>query len=301
MRRLKLFFHYLFNDRSTLAVALLQKLAFLFPDKLYLELMFRLKMKYPLNLKNPQTFNEKLQWLKLYDRKPEYTRMVDKYAVKEYVSGIIGREYVIPTLGVWDNFGQIDLSSLPEQFVLKTTHGGGGVGVVICKDKSHFDIADAKRKLNKSMSTDIYRILREWPYKNVRKRIIAEELIQNGDKELFDYKIFCFNGKACFLKIDFNRFICQRTNYYDVTGKLLPFGDVDCPRMPEIEFNMPSNLPEMISIAEKLSAGIPVLRVDLYNTEGKIYFGELTFFHGSGFSRIYPEEYDLIIGKHIEI
>ena len=227
--------------------------------------------------------------------------MVYKYAVKEYVSGIIGREYVIPTLGVWDNFDQIDLSSLPEQFVLKTTHGGGGVGVVICKDKSNFDIADAKRKLNKSMSTDIYRILREWPYKNVRKRIIAEELIQNGDKELIDYKIFCFNGKACFFMIYFNRFICQRTNYYDVTGKLLPFGDVDCPRMPEIEFNMPSNLPEMISIAEKLSAGIPVLRVDLYNTEGKIYFGELTFFHGSGFSRIYPEEYDLIIGKHIEI
>lgn len=301
MNRIKKFFDYLLNNHSALGIALLHRLAFVFPDKLYLELMFRLKMGYPLDLKNPQTFNEKLQWLKLYNRRPEYTQMVDKYAVKEYVAQIIGKEYIIPTIGVWDKFGQIDFSALPERFVLKTTHGGGGGGVAICTDKEHFDIAEAKRKLEKSLSVDIYRNLREWPYKNVKRRIIAEEYMQDSSGELKDYKFFCFNGRVEFFKIDFDRFVDHHANYYDRNGKLLPFGEAVLPPVPDKMLEMPHNIQEMIVLAEKLSAGIPFLRVDLYNIDGKIYFGELTFFPASGFGRISPEQYDRIIGKSLEL
>ena len=301
MNRIKKFFDYLINNHSALGIALLHRLAFIFPDKLYLELMFRLKMGYPLDLRNPQTFNEKLQWLKLYNRRPEYTQMVDKYAVKEYVAQIIGKEYIIPTTGVWDKFGQIDFSALPERFVLKTTHGGGGGGVAICNDKEHFNTAEAKRKLGKSLSVDIYGNLREWPYKNVKRRIIAEEYMQDGSGELKDYKFFCFNGRVEFFKIDFDRFVDHHANYYDRNGKLLPFGEADLPPVPDKKLEIPHNIQEMIVLAEKLSAGIPFLRVDLYNIDGKIYFGELTFFPASGFGRISPEQYDRIIGKSLEL
>ena len=301
MNRIKKFFDYLINNHSALGIALLHRLAFIFPDKLYLELMFRLKMGYPLDLRNPQTFNEKLQWLKLYNRRPEYTQMVNKYAVKEYVAQIIGKEYIIPTTGVWDKFGQIDFSALPERFVLKTTHGGGGGGVAICNDKEHFNTAEAKRKLGKSLSVDIYRNLREWPYKNVKRRIIAEEYMQDGSGELKDYKFFCFNGRVEFFKIDFDRFVDHHANYYDRNGKLLPFGEADLPPVPDKKLEIPHNIQEMIVLAEKLSAGIPFLRVDLYNIDGKIYFGELTFFPASGFGRISPEQYDRIIGKSLEL
>ena len=301
MNWLKKFFDYLLNNHSALGIALLHRLAFIFPDKLYLELMFRLKMGYPLDLKNPQTFNEKLQWLKLYNRRPEYTQMVDKYAVKEYVAQIIGKEYIIPTTGVWDKFGQIDFSALPERFVLKTTHGGGGGGVAICNDKEHFNTAEAKRKLGKSLSVDIYRNLREWPYKNGKRRIIAEEYMQDGSGELKDYKFFCFNGRVEFFKIDFDRFVDHHANYYDRNGKLLPFGEADLPPVPDKKLEIPHNIQEMIVLAEKLSAGIPFLRVDLYNIDEKIYFGELTFFPASGFGRISPEQYDRIIGKSLEL
>lgn len=301
MNRTKKFVDYLLNNHSALGVALLHRLAFVFPDKLYLELMFRLKMGYPLDLKNPQTFNEKLQWLKLYNRKPEYTQMVDKYAVKEYVAQIIGKEYIIPTTGVWDKFGQIDFSALPERFVLKTTHGGGGGGVAICNDKEHFDTAEAKRKLGKSLSVDIYRNLREWPYKNVKRRIIAEEYMQDGSGELKDYKFFCFNGRVEFFKIDFDRFVDHHANYYDRNGKLLPFGEADLPPVPDKKLEIPHNIQEMIVLAEKLSAGIPFLRVDLYNIDGKIYFGELTFFPASGMGRFAPSKYDYILGNYINL
>ena len=301
MNIIKKFFDYLFNNHSALEIALLHRLGFIFPDKLYLELMFRLKMGYPLDLKNPQTFNEKLQWLKLYNRRPEYTQMVDKYAVKEYVAQVIGKEYIIPTIGVWDKFGQIDFSALPERFVLKTTHGGGGGGVAICNNKEYFDTAEAKRKLEKSLSADIYRNLREWPYKNVKKRIIAEKYIQDNDGKLKDYKFFCFNGRVEFFKIDFDRFVGHHANYYDRNGQLLPFGESDYRPISQKNLAIPQNLAAMIDIAEKLSAGIPFLRVDLYNVDAKIYFGELTFFPASGFGRISPEQYDCIIGKSLEL
>ena len=301
MDKVKKFFDYLFNNQTALGITLLHKLAFIIPDRLYLKAMFRLKMGYPLNLDNPQTFNEKLQWLKVYNRRPEYTQMVDKYAVKEYVANIIGKEYIIPTIGVWDKFEQIDFLALPEHFVLKTTHGGGGGGVVICNDKKQFDIIDAKRKLKKSLSADIYRNLREWPYKNVKKRIIAEKYMRDSNGELKDYKFFCFNGKVEFFKIDFDRFVDHHANYYDRKGKLLPFGEADLLPVPDKILEIPQNLQEMIVLAERLSEGNPFLRVDLYNIDGKIYFGELTFFPASGFGRISPEQYDIIIGKSLEL
>ena len=293
--------HILFDDRKHFFLIFLSRFSFLFPDKLFLRILFKLKVGYPLDLNVPRTFNEKLQWLKLYNRRPEYTQMVDKYAVKEYVAQIIGKEYIIPTIGVWDKFGQIDFSALPERFVLKTTHGGGGGGVAICTDKEHFDIAEAKRKLEKSLSVDIYRNLREWPYKNVKRRIIAEEYMQDSSGELKDYKFFCFNGRVEFFKIDFDRFVDHHANYYDRNGKLLPFGETDLPPVPDKILEMPHNIQKMTVLAEKLSAGIPFLRVDLYNIDGKIYFGELTFFPASGMGRFAPSKYDYILGNYINL
>lgn len=301
MRKIKKLFDYLFNNRSVLGIILLHRLAFIIPDKMYLKQLFRLKMGYPLDLENPHTFNEKLQWLKLYNRRPEYTQMVDKYAVKMYVANIIGKEYIIPTIGVWDRFEQIDFSVLPERFVLKTTHGGGGGGVTICRNKEHFDVDEAERKLEKSLSIDIYKYLKEWPYKNVKKRIIAEEYIHDNCDGLKDYKFFCFSGNVKFFKIDFDRFIDHHANYYNRDGKLLPFGEADLLPVPDKLLDIPQNLSEMIGIAERLSVGIPFLRVDLYNVDGKIYFGELTFFPASGLGRFVPHEYDCVLGDYIKL
>ena len=255
--------------------------------------------------KHPKTFTEKLQWLKLYNRKPEYTKMVDKYAVKDYVSGVIGPEYIIPTIGVWNKPEEIDWDSLPNQFVLKTTHGGGGGGVVICKDKETFNNDEAIVKLNHSLKADIYRGFREWPYKNVPKRIIAERFMtseQSGDTEsLLDYKFFCFNGKVKFYKVDFGRFVEHHANYYSPEGNLLPFGEQGLEPDFNYPIKLPSNLDEMISIAERISQGEPFLRVDLYNINGKIYFGEITFFPGSGLLPWTHKETDVEIGQYLEI
>lgn len=197
---------------SKFLVLLLEFYGTRLPDKLYLKILYRFKMGRKLNLMKPITFTEKLQWLKLHNRKQEYTTMVDKYSVKDYVKGIIGPEYIIPTLGVWNNFDDIDFSKMPHRFVLKTTHGGGGGGVVLCKDKSSFNLQKAKEVLEKSLNHDIYRNLREWPYKNVERRIIAEEFLEDPTGELKDYKFFCFNGEVKFFKIDFGRFTNHHAN-----------------------------------------------------------------------------------------
>lgn len=287
---------------SYLALFLLHKTAGLWPDKLYLKLKFRLVMGQKLNLDNPNTFNEKLQWLKLYNRRPEYTTMVDKYAVKQYVADKIGEEYIIPTLGVWDNVESIDWDSLPNQFVLKTTHGGGGGGVVICKDKNTFDKEGAKQKLQKSLDSDIYLNFREWPYKDVLKRIIAEQyMTDESGVELKDYKFFCFNAKVRCFKVDFDRFINHKANYYDRDAKLLPFGEICC--MPDFnrQFEKPKNFDKMVDIVETLSEGIPFVRIDIYNTDGKIYFGEITFFPAAGMGKFEPKEWDETLGELIRL
>lgn len=293
----------LINHPRRIFLIFLHRTSRLWPDELFLKVKYRLVMGQKLNLKDPKTFNEKLQWLKLYNRKPEYTTMVDKYAVKAYVASKIGKEYIIPTLGIWDKPDEIDWNSLPNQFVLKTTHGGGGGGVVICKEKSSFDIESAKKKLKRSLKSDIYLSYREWPYKDVQKRIIAEQFMTDGgyDEQLRDYKFFCFNGKVRCLKVDFDRFTNHFANYYDRTGALLPFGEASYPPNNNKAFKLPTNFEQMIVLAEKISVNIPFLRVDLYNSNDKIYFGELTFFPAAGMGKFVPEEWDIKLGKWINL
>ena len=310
MASIKRGINYLLHNRAQFCDSIVKNYLGWLPDKQYLSLRYRCQMGHWVDWKSPKTFSEKLQWLKVYDRKPAYTTMVDKYAVKKYVAERIGEEYIIPTLGVWDKTNDIDWDSLPEQFVLKTTHGGGGSGVFICKDKSSFNKTAVIEKINSSLSTDIYRCLREWPYKDVPRRIIAEKFmapVKNlpdykiyGDKslvnndvidtanlvyeELKDYKFFCFNGCVKFFKVDFGRFVEHHANYYSVDGKLLNYGEICFPPVPDADIKLPDNLSEMIQLAERLAAGTSFLRVDLYNIHSKIYFGELTLYPSSGFT-----------------
>lgn len=285
---------------TVLLNSMLQTYGFFIPDKLYLKIMFRLRMGYWPNLKNPKTFNEKLQWLKLNDRRTEYTKMVDKYDVKKYVADKIGIKYIIPTLGVWEHPEEIDWQSLPKQFVLKTTHGSGSSGVVICKDIETFDKEGAVKKLKRAMKTDVYCILREWPYKNIHKRIIAEDFIE-GDNgtDLADYKLFCFNGVPRFFLVCDNRFTvtgmtvdCYTTEWEHLDVKVAGHDNPGGHTRPAI-------LAEILSLAKKLSKDIPHVRCDFYISGGRIFFSELTFFSSSGFAHIEPERFDLQWGKYI--
>lgn len=290
------------SDPKRILQGILNKTAILWPDKLFLKLKFRLTMGQKLNLRTPKTFNEKLQWLKLYNRKPEYTTMVDKYAVKEYVAKIIGEEYIIPTLGVWNSVSEIDWDSLPNQFVLKTTHGGGGCDVIICKDKATLDKVAAKEKLNRSLRSNIFWNYREWPYKNVPKRIIAEKFMTNNGKDLEDYKIHCFNGEPKFILVCSNRYGggAMIDDFYTPEWELM---DVRRPGHPKSEkaSKAPEQLQQMLELSRILSKDIPFLRTDFYIIENQIYFGELTFFPASGMSKFEPEEYDETFGNYLNL
>lgn len=281
---------------------LLRKTARFWPDKLFLQFKFRLLMGKKLNLKAPKTFNEKLQWLKLYNRRPEYTMMVDKYAVKQYIANKIGDQYVIPTLGLWSKVEDIDWDSLPNQFVLKTTHGGGSCGVVICKDKSTFDKEAARLKLQESLDSDIYINYREWPYKDVPKRIIAEQYLTNNGHELEDYKIHNFNGVPKLILVCKNRFeeSPMIDDFYSIDWQLL---DIRRPGHPNSSSpqETPEKLEEMLLLAEQLSKNIPFLRTDFYMIQGKVYFGELTFFPAAGMSKFEPEEWDEVLGNWLSL
>lgn len=300
--------YYLINNRSLFCDSIVKNFLFFLPDKLYISLRYRFQMGKWINWDNPETFTEKIQWLKIYNRKPEYATLVDKYEVKKYVSDKIGNEYIIPTLGVWDKPEDIDWDMLPDQFVLKTTHGGGGGGVVLCKDKHNFDRQKAISKLNESLKSDIYRNLREWPYKNVKRRIIAEKFIASVKEtnkleydELKDYKFFCFNGKVKFFKVDFGRFVEHHANYYSIDGNLLEFGECGLEPVPEYPIILPSNLIQMVKLAEKLSSDQIFLRVDFYNVNGQIYFGELTFYPASGMLPWTPKIWNNIIGEMLKL
>lgn len=291
------------SSPKRIVIYALCRIAPILPDRLFLKILFRLRMGYRLRLDNPQTFSEKLQWLKLYNRKPEYTQMVDKYEVKEYVAKVIGQDYIIPTLGVWDRFEDIDFDKLPNKFVLKTTHGGGNTGVVICKDKSTFDIIGARRKLNRSMRMCIYRNFREWPYKNVKPRIIAEQFIENvkgGD--LPDYKFFCFNGEPRYCQVIAGRGTNTTTiDWYDKDWNHQPFHEPKEYPFSEQGHNKPNRLNKMWELATRLSQGQPFLRVDFYEVNDKIKFGELTFFPTSGMGGFSPEEWDYKFGSWIKL
>lgn len=268
-------------------------------DEKYLKLVYFVEFKKKLDLNNPQTFNEKLQWLKLYDRKDIYTTMVDKYEAKKYVANIIGEKYIIPTLGIYDKFDDINLDSLPNQFVIKCTHDSGSV--VIVKDKSKFNYLEAKKKINKGLKNNSFYYGREWPYKNVKPRIIIEKYMEdNSTKELRDYKFFCFNGEPKFMFMATDRQIgATKFNFYDLDFNLLPFIQGHPNDTRKIE--KPKSFNKMIELSKKISPKNPQIRVDFYEINGKVYFGELTFFHYSGFTKFEPDEWDYKFGKYIEL
>ena len=271
-------------------------------DQEYLKKAFKLNMGKELNLENPQTFNEKLQWLKLYNRKPEYTVMVDKYLARDYIAKAIGEEYLIPLLGVWDSPDEIDFDALPDQFVLKCNHNSG-TGMCICKDKSKLNIDKVKAELAKGLAENYYLAHREWPYKDVPRKIIAEKyMVDESGTELKDYKFFCFNGKVKLLFVAKDRMKEgeeTKFDFFDENFNHLPFTNGHPNSEPP--YYKPENFEKMKELAEKLSTGIPHLRVDFYNINGKIYFGELTFFHWSGMVPFKPEEWDYKLGEWIEL
>ncbi len=288
------------NDRTSFYISLLYKFGFFFPDKLFLQLLYKLKMGHSLNLNNPKLFTEKLQWLKLYNRDPQYTIMVDKYSVKQFVADLVGKKYVIPTIGIWDNVESIDWDSLPKKFVLKTTHGGGGSGVYICKDKELFNREEAVRKLKQSMRSDIYRKLREWPYKNVPHRVMAEKYIEDRNGDLSDYKFFCFNGEPKVMLVASNRFTDHNFTYFDMDFNKLDITSVAGSQAVVIP-KKPDCFAEMKELAACLSRGLPHVRVDLYASFGRVFFGELTFFDSSGFDNMSSEEWDMKFGKWLQL
>lgn len=271
------------------------------PDKIYLKILYRLTMKKPLNLKAPRSFNEKLQWLKIYDHKPEYTQMVDKYTAKRYVAERVGEDQIIPTYGVWTHFDEIDFDKLPDQFVLKCTHDSGGL--VICRDKKTLDKDKAKARLEKSLGRNYYWQTREWPYKNVPPRIIAEQYIVN-DKHtpLIDYKFYCFNGKPEFLYVSkgLEDHAQASISFLTLDWEFAPYKRSDYRMFTELP-QKPKTFDQMVATAEKLSSGIDFLRVDLYEVNGKLLFSELTFSPCAGMMPFENPEDDLQIGKMLTL
>lgn len=275
------------------------RLVYLLPDVLYIKIKFRLVAGYKLNLDNPQSFNEKLQWLKFNDIHKEYSNMVDKASAKNYVALKVGAKYIIPTYGVYDSVYDIDWASLPNQFVLKSTGDSGGV--VVCKDKEWLNVQRTIKNL-KARARKSYNVYnKEYPYKYIKPRYIAEAyLTDESGYELKDYKFFCFNGVPRFVQIDFDRYISHKRNVYDADWNLIDL-QIKFPKGHERVFEKPANYEEMLYVAGKLSEGIPHVRVDLYNVNGKIYFGEMTFFHGSGMERFIPVEWDYKFGEYINL
>lgn len=271
-------------------------------DETYLKMAYKSKMGKKLNLDNPKTFNEKLQWLKLYDRKPEYTRYVDKIEVRKYIAETIGEEYLIPCLGVWDSPEDIDFSKLPNQFVLKCNHNSG-LGMCICKDKSKLDISKVKNELLKGLKQNYFLNGREWPYKNVKPKIIAEKYMEDeSGYELKDYKFFCFDGKVKALFIASDREIINeetKFDFFDEEFNHLNFRNGHPNSKNKID--KPKGFEKMKQLAEKLSVDIPQVRVDLYDIDGEIYFGELTFTHWSGLIPFEPESWDYKFGSWLDL
>ena len=269
------------------------------PDRAYIQMYYFAHFKKFCNLKNPKTYNEKLNWLKLHDKNPIYTRIVDKFEAKEYVKDIIGDQYIIPTLGVWDNFDDIDFDELPQQFVLKCAHDSEGL--VIVKDKDKLDKEMAKNKIESALKQNFFYIGREWPYKNVKPRIIAEKYMEDHiDGELRDYKFFCFDGepKAMFVASD-RASDNVKFDYFD-----LNFNHLDIKqKYPHAEqpLRKPVTFEKMIELSKVLSKGFPHVRVDFYEVDGQLYFGELTFYHFSGFMPFEPNKWDKIFGDWIKL
>jgi len=272
-----------------------------YPDKLYLKCIYHTHFGKKLDLDNPKEYNEKLHYLKLVQKNPEYIKMVDKYEAKQYVAERIGEEYIVPLLGVWDSFDKIDFDSLPQQFVLKCNHDSNSY--VICRDKSEFDYDFAKKRLSRCLKRNFYYLGREWVYKEIKPLIIAEAYIEDEKYgELRDYKFFTFGGKPKLLHVVFNRQNKDEETYgdffdMDYNHLELRMGHNNAPVPPE----KPENFELMKKFAEILSKGTKHLRVDFYEVNGKLYFGELTFYQDGGMGIIEPEKYNRILGDWINI
>ena len=306
MDRLTYFQSKLWNERRIfVSLKSLLKLATrMLPDTIYIKLDFYRRLgRFP-NLKNPTTFNEKLQWLKLHDRKMEYATFVDKYEAKKYFADTIGGLRIIPTLGVWEDFDQIDFRSLPDQFVLKCTHDSGGL--IICREKKHLDISKAREKLSRSLANNYFFSSREWPYKSVEPRIIAEEYMEDGQegKGLIDYKFFCFNGEPRMLYVSqgLEDHKTARISFFDLDGNQMPFCRKDFQPFQE-QLQMPANMGRMIDIARQLALKVntPFVRIDLYSIRGEVYFSEITFSPCSGMIPFDPPEWDEKLGSWINL
>lgn len=272
------------------------------PNKPYLSYIYKKRFGKSINWKNPQTFNEKLQWLKIHNRKPEYTTLVDKYEVKKYVADRIGEEYIIPTLGIWDKFEDIDFDALPDQFVLKCTHDSGGL--VICRDKSKLNKQKAKEKIERSLKRNYYWLGREWPYKNVKPRVIAEVYMEDESRaageSLLVYKIMNFGGEPKVIQaIQNDKTPDEAIDYFDCEWNLLPLRQ----NFPNSKYPLPkpNTLSMMLELSRRMSAGFPFLRVDFYEINGKIYFSEYTFFSDSGFAAFDPPQWDQKLGSWIKL
>lgn len=286
------------NPKAAASV-LLSKMSFL-PDKTYLKIKYRLEMGKKLNLENPQTFNEKLQWLKVYNRKPEYTMMVDKYSVREYIKGKIGEDYLIPLLGAWEKWEDIDFGSLPNEFVLKCSHDSGSV--VICRDKKIFDFMAAKKKITRKLKMNLYSWGREWVYKDVKPRIIAEKYMVDKTGQFIDYKFMCFGGYVSCVMVCIDRNIGDTKFYFfDKDWNLLRLNKRGKEAPKDFTLPKPKGMDKMFEIAETLSAGLPFSRIDLYECDGKIYFGEITFFPQSGFDANLLKDTDKYFGDLIDL
>ena len=272
------------------------------PDEEYLKKKYRIRTGRIPDFDNPTRFTEKLQWIKLYDHNPLYTTLVDKYNVKKYVADTLGEEYVIPLLGHWDNVEDIDFDSLPDRFVMKASHDS--FGLIICKDKSKLDIEKAKKKLKKCLNTEYFYSSREWPYKNVKPCILAEKFMEDkADGELRDYKFFCFNGVPRVVYITQGRATGDNrqtyADFFDMDYNHLDM-KIDHEHAP-IPPHKPVNFELMQELAAKLSAGIPQVRADFYEVDGRVYFGEMTFFHGGGFANFTPDSCDELWGSWIKL
>lgn len=286
-----------------IGLGVLRRLAPFIGDERYLMWKYRLETGRKLNLKDPKRFTEKIQYLKLWYRKPEFTALVDKVAAKKYVEMRLGKHLLIPTLGVWDRPEDIDIDRLPGRFVLKTTHGGGSTGVVVCRDKSRFDVKKAIKDLSRSMESDIYLYQREWPYKNVRRRILAEEYMENeGEGDLTDYKFYCFDGVPRYCQVIANRHSGETIDFFDMDWNHQDFFGLNpnCSNA-SVYRPRPTRLEEMYRVACVLCEGLPFLRVDLYEVGGKVYFGEMTFYPNSGFGAFSPDEWDFRLGDLITL
>lgn len=269
------------------------------PDKIFIQLKYIYIFKKALNLKQPKTFNEKLQWLKLYDRKNIYSSLVDKITVKDFVKSRLGEDCVIPTLAIFDNVDDIDFDALPSQFVMKTNHDSGSV--IRCKDKASFDMWDAKRRLKKALNKDYSIHSREWPYKNISRKILIEKyIVDESINDLIDYKVFCFNGEPKFIELDYDRFTNHGRTIYDMDWNIIPV-TYRYKHNENKYFNKPKELSIILNYSRELSKSIPFVRVDFYIVNNQVYFGEMTLYPLSGFGKFNPEIYDIKFGEILNL